>query len=612
MVEYTELELRQAAQRAYDAGNMASAQRLIAAARAQRGTDTAQGVSQPVYDPNGEVAAMRPPRADAGYSEPTPPQQGNWWQENVIGQGPVDSPGERVGQVVGDMIRGGGSGFARGATGLVDLPGQAADLLMRGAGNATEAAVSGAMGSRAPDWTSQISDIVRGANPFAPNGPGTVTQGVRDLGGEPVLDFEPETMPGEFTQTVGEFMPGAMVFGGGGMAGNAMRYGVLPGLASEAAGQATEGMPIEPYARAAAAIGTGILAGRPSGQARPILPADPQDARMAETLMRNGTRPTAGQVTGSGFLRRLEGSQGEVAGQADDLTAAAMRTTGSTARRATPEALAQAADDIGRTMDDAVANMPVPGNLQLAQRADDIVAEYLEYSAQNEVIPAVGNIAERIRSAANGSTIPAETLNQWRRNIRTLLNSNHGPTRDAAFQLRNLLDDAVISELSAAGRADDVARLLVGREQYRNWLAVADAATRASAENGILSPTQLHQAVIRTQGRRNVAVGNTTPLGELSRASAAVLRPESTVQAGGVRELPSVFTGAGLGAAAGSQMTPQNPVLGGALGLLAGGGAVRGGQAAMRSRAAQNFMMDPRNQIIRALIASGPGAMTSQ
>jgi hypothetical protein len=263
-------------------------------------------------------------------------------------------------------------------------------------------------------------------------------------------------------------------------------------------------------------------------------------------------------------------------------------------------------------MDDAVRGIDVPGTPQLAQQADDIVSEYLEYSAQADVIPAVGNIVERIRSAANGSTIPASTLNQWRSNIRSLLNSNHGPTREAGFALRNLLDDAVVWQLNAAGRADDVAALMAGREQYRNWLAIADASTRAGAENGILSPTQLHGAVTRTQGRRNVAVGNTTPLGDLSRSAAGVLRPESTVQAGGIRELPSVFTGGGLGAAAGATLMPQNPIVGGALGVVGGAGAINAGQAGMRSRAVQNLLMDPRNQIVRAMLASGPGAAANQ
>jgi hypothetical protein len=299
---------------------------------------------------------------------------------------------------------------------------------------------------------------------------------------------------------------------------------------------------------------------------------------------------------------------GEVAGQGDDLTAAAMRTTGSTARRATPEGMAQAAADIARQMDDAVRGMDVPGTPQLAQQADDIVSNYLEYSAANDVLPAVGNIAERIRNAANGSTIPASTLNQWRSNIRSLLNSNHGPTREAAFALRNLLDDAVINQLNAAGRADDVAALMAGREQYRNWLAVADAATRAGAENGIISPTQLNQAVIRTQGRHNMAIGNTTPLGELSRASAGVLRPESTVQAGGVRLPSEVLTGGGLGMAAGASLLPVHPVVGGGLGIAGGALTVNGLQAGMRSRAVQNLLMDPRNQIVRALLASGSGA----
>lgn len=582
------------------------------------------GYSQPQADAQGRPVAMQPPRVEvqeaqaADMALPAPPPE-RWAFPQIPGEGPVvDAVNTYLignSETAGDGSRALLSGIVRGGQALGDMPGQLADAGMRAVGRGAEAVTNAVMGENAPAWSGEIPSIMASANAFAPGGPGTFDRGLREVpGGGAALDFEPETTAGEYAQTVGEFLPGAALFGGGGastraVVENLLRYGVAPGLASEAAGQATEGTAAEPWARAGAAIGTSILTGRPSGNARPVVPrADPEDARMAETLMRNGVRPTVGQVTRSSALRRMEGTVGEVAGQGEDLTAAAMRTTGSTANRATPQALAQAADDIGRQMDDAVRGVDVPGSPQLAQQADDIVANYLEYSAANDVLPAVGNIAERIRSAANGSTIPASTLNQWRSNIRQLLSSNHGPTREAAFALRNLLDDAVISQLNAAGRADDVAALMAGREQYRNWLAVADASTRATAENGILSPTQLNQAVIRTQGRRNMAVGNTTPLGDLSRSAAGVLRPEATTQAGGVRSFSDQVFGGGLGGAAGASLMPQDPIAGMVLGGIAGAQGVNTLQAGMRSRAVQNLLMDPRNQIVRALIASGPGA----
>ncbi|MGA8157124.1 MAG: PC4/YdbC family ssDNA-binding protein [Rhodoplanes sp.] len=67
---------------------------------------------------------------------------------------------------------------------------------------------------------------------------------------------EPQTTAGEYARTIGEFLPAA-VTGPGGVVRSALRYGVLPAIASETAGQATKGTEAEHLARIAAAIGTG-------------------------------------------------------------------------------------------------------------------------------------------------------------------------------------------------------------------------------------------------------------------------------------------------------------------------------------------------------------------
>jgi hypothetical protein len=68
---------------------------------------------------------------------------------------------------------------------------------------------------------------------------------------------KPQTMAGEYAKTVGEFIPGALL-GPGGAFKNAILYGVAPGVASETAGQLTKGTSLEPWARGAAALTTGL------------------------------------------------------------------------------------------------------------------------------------------------------------------------------------------------------------------------------------------------------------------------------------------------------------------------------------------------------------------
>jgi hypothetical protein len=53
--------------------------------------------------------------------------------------------------------------------------------------------------------------------------------------------YQPETIIGDYAQTAGEFVPGALLMPEGSLAANALRYGLLPALSSETAGQLTQG-----------------------------------------------------------------------------------------------------------------------------------------------------------------------------------------------------------------------------------------------------------------------------------------------------------------------------------------------------------------------------------
>lgn len=167
--------------------------------------------------------------------------------------------------VVVDVAKSGGSGLVRGTTGLLGTIGDGANLLGNFSDDATNwlrdkaiDAGGGALVERfwdpLPPRRNAVADFIGSEN---------INRGVdaaaTTLGGSPVTNYKPKTIAGKYTQTVGEFIPGALA-GPGGVTRNAVVFGVLPGLASEAAGQATKGSAVEPYARAAAAAATGGVA----------------------------------------------------------------------------------------------------------------------------------------------------------------------------------------------------------------------------------------------------------------------------------------------------------------------------------------------------------------
>lgn len=141
-----------------------------------------------------------------------------------------------------DITRSTAGGAARGAGVLMGLPGDIAEYGARGLDRATKA-VGSVFGA---EITPRQDQEPRYGSTAAISAIASL------LGGA----YKPKTMAGEYAETVGSFLPGAVIFPGGVLA-NALRYGILPGLASEAAGQVTAGSPYELAARIGAGVGTG-------------------------------------------------------------------------------------------------------------------------------------------------------------------------------------------------------------------------------------------------------------------------------------------------------------------------------------------------------------------
>jgi hypothetical protein len=481
--------------------------------------------------------------------------------------------------------------LARGVMELVGLPGTIAGLPMQGAQ---------ALGLVPPDQ--DVRNIFSGGR--IREGAAALTSGATEA--------RPETVPGEYAATISEFLPGAAA-GPGGVARNLLRFGAVPGAASEAAGQATKDTAIEPLARALAAIGTSFAASRPSGRSRPIVDVDEDAARMAETLMQQGVTPTVGQTARSQSLMRMEGVVEPTTQQRQDLTAAAMRATGSTANRANPTTIGEAQRTITGGMDDILRNVDVVPPPSAINQVDDVVRNYMLDAPAGEVVPRLGNVADEIRRLAQaGDPVPLDRLRVWRTELGNLTTSSNEATRNAARGLRGVIDDLTDQALVANNRAEDLIRLAELREQYRNWLAVSDASTRAGSRGGLISPEALEGAVIRTQGRQAYATGRgTTPFAETARSGANLLGSLPTVASDARRRLPASATAATAAGAFGLQASAGDPGM--ALLSAAAGGLIPPlMQRGMRSRAVQGLLMDPRFQASALAARTAPGIMASE
>jgi hypothetical protein len=477
--------------------------------------------------------------------------------------------------VLQDVVRSGAAGIGRGVIGLATLPAAADNLIRRGL------MASGVMPT-AEDMQAQGAPAnVAQRVEYSPLGPRSVLSAAdRAVGG--ALTYDPQTTAGEFAGTVGEFLPGGVV------AGAPMVYGVVPGVASEAAGQMTEGTAAEPWARLGAAVVAPAVAQvatapffNPGAVSRAVFGSgDPSQERQAAAalLERFGVPMTAGQRVGvEDMLRRemLTNAGRRIADQQTEaFTRAVLSTIGETATRATPDVMDAARTRIGNVFESIQRNTDVLPDPTTAQRVQAVSSTYTDSANVAARSPIIERIATEVADAAqSGTPIPASTMARWRSITGNLLRSGDAATREAAGDIREILDDSLNQVLTAAGRTDDIARLAEARAQWRNYLALVRVTSGAGANTaeGLISPSALRSAVAN-QDRTAYATGNRGEIADLARAGETILRlPPNSGTPSGMRALyaPEVMTGVGGATVGGSLDLPALGTIG--LGLAAAG-----------------------------------------
>lgn len=490
-----------------------------------------------------------------------------------------------------DMAASAASGVARGAADLVGLPGTIGDAF-----NNTLSSVTGLPQLPASPMS---GDKLRSAE-------STVTGGA--------TDYQPKTTAGKFASTVGEFAPGAVALGGAGV-GNIIRSAVVPGVASEAAGQVTEGTSLEPAARIAGAVIGGVL---PSVGARLITPFPVSAERAAanQVMANEGVDLTAGQRTGSVNLKNVESELGGTAAanrmeqQGEQFTRAALRRAGENANRATPEVVDQAFTRIGNDFDTLAANNQMMPDRAFAQELTDTMRTYNSLVGDSQRAPVVANTIADIGTQAQGGVLDGATYQAFRSRLdkdARAVRISDPQLSEALFGIRNAMDSSMERSI-ARNNPNDLGAWRDARREYRNMLVVEDAIAGAgeNAAMGIISPAKL-RAAAQKQNKRAYVRGR-GDFNELAHAGAATMSqvPNSgtagrTAARNFFTLMPTAIGGAGGGAAGGL----PGAIMGAAAGTVAPALAGR----ALLSRPVGGYLA---NQLIpaaqtseRALIGAG-------
>jgi hypothetical protein len=429
---------------------------------------------------------------------------------------------------------------------------------------------------------------------------------------EPQTFYQPQTRAGKYAEAVGMAAPSAAFPVNaatipGQIATRALVNTAVPAVASEAAGQATEGTAAEPYARVIGAL-LGTAGPRVAGRLVTPVPArSPELLNAAEYLERPvaeggpGVTLTAGQRTGSIPLQYSESQAQATPGaghrmtnlldqQKREFTTAAMSRVGETPLPgerfvlATDDVLRNARDRIGgefqrigntNAIDFSVPFMaPTPsGGFYPSTYGAELRRNLLRLQTDYEMaVPAGAQrdfAADLVRDIGRNITagrMTGTSAQAWYSRL-SRMSANTADPEYARFL--GGAAHALSDTFSAMMSPQDATAWQMARRQYQHLLTVERAVGGAANENtglGILTPARLGAAA--REGNREAFAEGRAPYSDLVTAGATTMSPlpnsgtpgrlvanaVPAMVAGGVAHLagfgPEGITGAGLAGAA--------------------------------------------------------------
>lgn len=526
---------------------------------------------------------------------------------------------------IGDIAKSTGAGLVRGAAGLAGLKGDVEEIIGGGLDwLGRKVGLPEPPPIRPPSGA--IETALEKVHKFLSPTSADVTSAIEGAIG-PL--HEPETTAGEYARTIGEFVPGALA-GPGGLARKALTQTVLPALASETAGQVTEGTRLEPYARMVGAI---LGSAAPSAGMRAVTPFPVAPGRRAalQTLEREGvTATTAGQKTGNRKLRYIESEIGGnkidevLEKQAEQFTQAALRRIGVNETHATPDVIDRAFNQIGQRFDDLASRNLLIADNQLLTDLGKAEADYKMLVPPSQRAPAVDKLINDILDISSRGPIPGRVYQTYRSRLDKMARSAKADPQlsEALFSMRNSLDDGMERTMQRLGNQADVAEWSDARRQYRDILVIEKALGGGGeqAGAGLITPARLRMAALG-QNRRNFVRGksNFTDLAQAGQSVMTPLPQSGTAPRAAVRAIPAMI-GATAGSIAGGPAGGGLGALGGVLAPALMGRAVMSpavqrylsNQALGPTVQARNALTPSQRAALAILLAGGPRMMAPQ
>lgn len=416
-----------------------------------------------------------------------------------------------------DVGRSAVSGLANGAAGVAGGLGDARGLMDRFGDWIGEK-----MGYT-PEQIEKSHGIHKMSDALLPQLP--TTEQVKKITHADELDYEPRTTAGKFTKSAAEFVPGALT-GGAGSAraavANVARFGVLPGLASEGAGELAHAYApeFEPAARIVAGMATPGAASRlisPNASHAPEA-SRALHARHVERLEQEGIPVSAGERADSADLRYTESQLDPEAYKAKNeaVTRAATRAVPGFETPVIEHGAGGTVDRMlattGQRFDDLSArNVLVPDH----HMATDLMDLRQHYTTNPNLfdhgtVDALHAAADDVRDAMRtngGGVAPHLTGEQYQR-IRSRINSaarsTESPQRaEALHAFVNVLDNGMERSIGRLNPSDAGA-WGAARRDYKNALVIEDASksSRAGGSLNYITPASIESGAAKVYGRR--------------------------------------------------------------------------------------------------------------